>query len=72
MIERFLFYRVNAKTGGAAIGSEHHLVVDVLANETGAALAFMQFAVTRAEIALDARRLSFRLGQSVPPTCWMR
>ena len=67
MVERFFFNRVDTKTGGAAVGSQDYLVADVLPNKTGATLAFMQFAVARAKIALDARRFAFYVRKCVPP-----
>ncbi len=54
MIERFLFDRVDTEAGGAAVGGEYHLPVEVPADEAGTALAFMQVAIARAQIALDA------------------
>jgi hypothetical protein len=54
MIERFLFDRVDAKSRRAAIGREHHLIALPRTHEAKAALAFVQLATPRAEIALDA------------------
>ena len=68
MIERFLFDRIDAKTGGTAVGRQYHLVADVLTHEASTALAFMQLTVTRTEVALNTRRLAFLGGQGVPPT----
>ena len=52
MIERFLFDRVDTETGGASVGGQYHLSVEVPADEAGTALAFM--AISGAQIALDA------------------
>lgn len=71
MIERLFLDRVDAESGGAAIRGQHHPVVNVLADETGTALACVQFAVTRAEVALESRRCAFFTGQCVPPARWM-
>jgi hypothetical protein len=67
MIERLLFDRIDAKTGGAAVGGEHHLAADILANEAGAALAFVQLAIAWTEIALNAFWPAFGARQAVPP-----
>ena len=58
--------------GRRVVLAVHHLAVDVLANETGAALALVQLAVARAQIALDPRRLVLLGGQRVPPACRIR
>jgi hypothetical protein len=62
MVERLFFDGVDAEAGGAAVGGELHGAIDHLADKAGAALAFVQLAVARAEVALDAA-----IGQSVPP-----
>ena len=54
MVEWLLFDRVDAKAGRPAVGSEHDRVVLPRAHEAETALAFMQLAEARAEIALDA------------------
>src|SRR5205814_9643871 len=53
---------VDAEARGAAIGGEHHAATFHLAHEAKAALALVQLAVARAEIALHAA-----VGQRVPP-----
>ncbi len=53
MVERLLFDGVDAEAGRAAVGGEFHLAaIDHLAHEAGTALAFVQLAVARAEVAL--------------------
>ncbi len=52
LVERLFLHRIDAESGGAAIGGEHHGVAVSLAHEAGAALAFVQPAIARAEIAL--------------------
>src|SRR5262249_6059013 len=54
MIERLLLDRVDAEAGRAAIGSEHHLILGARTYEAEPALALVQAAITRAQIALDA------------------
>ena len=51
MIERFLLYRVDAKSRTSSIGSEIHLPIDILSYETEAAVAVLQDASPRTEIA---------------------
>src|SRR5437867_4060671 len=62
MIQRLLFHRVDAEARTATIGGEQHLAALHAAHETGAALAFVQLAVARAQITLDAVIVQF-----VPP-----
>jgi hypothetical protein len=62
VVERLLFDRVDTKTRRTAVGGQYHLSADVLANETRAALAVMQLAVARTEVALDPL-----VGDRVPP-----
>src|SRR5207245_9135207 len=62
MVEGFLFDRVDAEARGAAVGGEHHAAAFHLAHEAKAALALVQLAVARAEIALHAP-----VGERVPP-----
>src|SRR5207248_9985 len=52
--ERLLLDRVDAETRGAPVGGEHHLVVLSRAHEAEAALPFVELAVARAEVALNA------------------
>jgi hypothetical protein len=54
MVERLFFYRVDAKARRAAPGGEHHLVALARAHKAGAALALVQAAFARAQVALDA------------------
>ena len=58
VIQRLFFNRIDAKTRGPAVGGQHHLIVNVLTYEACAALAFMQRAVTWAEVALNTRCLT--------------
>ena len=62
MIQGFFFDRINAETRGTAIGRQHHPVADALAHEARAALALVETAVARAEVALDAAVL-----EAMPP-----
>src|SRR6185295_14646848 len=54
LVERLLLHRVDAEPRGAAVGGEVHLAAFHLAHETETALAFVQLAVARAQVALDA------------------
>jgi len=54
MVERFFLDGVDAETGGPAIGRQYDLIVLSHAYETGAALALVQFAVTRTQVTLYA------------------
>src|SRR5262249_48405513 len=54
MVERLLLDRVDAEARGASIGGEHDLVVVAGAHVAESALAVMETAIARAEIALDA------------------
>src|SRR5437016_7507707 len=54
MIERLLFDRIDAEARRASVGREHHRVAFALAHEARAALALVQAAVARTQVALDA------------------
>ena len=54
MVERFLFDRVNAETGAAAVSREDHLAADVFAHETKAAITGPENASPRTKVAMDA------------------
>src|SRR5439155_23714963 len=54
LVQRLLLDRVDAEAGAAAVGGEHHRVALALAHEAHAALAVVQLAVARAQVALDA------------------
>jgi hypothetical protein len=62
VVERLLLDRVDAEARAAAVGAQHHRVAHALAHEAQAALAFVQLAVARAQVALDAA-----IVQHVPP-----
>ena len=62
MVERLLLDRVDAETGRSAIRGEHHAPAFHGAHEARAALAFVQPAVARTEVALDAA-----VRERVPP-----
>ena len=62
MVERLLLDRVDAEARRAAVGRQHHRVAFALAHEARAALALVQAAVARAQVALDATVV-----ESVPP-----
>ena len=68
-IQRLLFNRIDAKSRGPTVGGQHHLVINVLAYKASAALAFMQLAVTWAEVALNTRWLTVVSGEGMPPPC---
>src|SRR5262249_46867195 len=61
VVERLLLDRIDAKAGGAAVRGEQDLVVLARAHEAQAALAFVQLAVARAQVALETAVL-----QSMP------
>ena len=54
MVERLLLDRVDAEAGRAAVGGQHDLVVLAGAHEAQTALALVQLALARAQVALDA------------------
>src|SRR6266568_1193241 len=54
MVERLLLDRVDAEAGRAPVGREHHRVIMAGAHVAQPALAVMEPAIARAEIALDA------------------
>ncbi len=62
MVERLLLDRIDAEARRAAVGGQHHRVADALAHEARAALALVQLAVARAQVALDAAVV-----EAVPP-----
>jgi hypothetical protein len=64
MIERFFLDGINAKACALAISRENHLSIEVLTNETEAAIALFQNASTRTKIAMDALAIL----NSMPPT----
>jgi hypothetical protein len=53
-MERFFLDRVDTKPRRPAVGRENHVIALSHAHKTGATLAFMQFAVARAQVALNA------------------
>src|SRR6202040_3637555 len=54
MIERFLLDRIDAEARRTAVGGQHHRVALARTHEAQAALALVQLAIARAEVALDA------------------
>src|SRR5262249_41980633 len=66
LVERLLLDWVDAETRRAPVGREHHGVARALSNEARATLTFMQAAVTRAQVALDAAVV-----QPVPVAPWI-
>ncbi len=66
VIERLFLDRIDAEPRRAAVGGEHHRIAFALAHEAGAALALVQAAVARAQVALDAA-----IVQKVPPAAGM-
>jgi hypothetical protein len=53
MVQRFLFDRINSKTAGATVTGHDNLIVQILPDKAQAALAFVQFAKSRAHITLN-------------------
>jgi hypothetical protein len=66
MIERFFLDRIDAKSGRTPIGGEHDLLVLPGADKAQPALAFVQFAIARTDIALEAP-----IRQSMPIAAWV-
>ena len=54
VVQRLLLDRIDAEPGRAAVGGEHQLLAPARAHEAQAALAVVQAAVARADVALDA------------------
>ena len=54
MVEGLFLDRIDAEARRAPVGREHHRVAHARAHEAGAALALVQAAVARTEVALDA------------------
>ena len=54
MIERLLFYRIDAETAGAPVADQLDTVIQALAHVAQTTLPFLQAAVPRAEITLHA------------------
>ncbi len=54
MIERFFLDGIDTEAGTAPVGGEHHRIIDATAHEARTALPFVQLAVARAQVALDA------------------
>jgi len=53
VVERLLLDRVDAEAGAPAVGRQHHLAAEVLADEAEAAVAGLEVALARAEVADD-------------------
>src|SRR5262249_40316254 len=66
MIQRLLLDGIDAEARRASIGREHHRIAHARAHEAGAALALVQLAVARAQVALDAAII-----ERVPPAAGM-
>ena len=64
MIQRLFLDRVYAKTRGTSIRCEQHFITHALAHEARAALALVQPAIARAQIALHAPVV-----EQMPPAC---
>jgi hypothetical protein len=73
MIERLFFHWIDAKAAAAPIGGENKPVIDTLAHKTESALALMEFAQTRAELAFKAPIRQYRppIGQVVGMNHWL-
>src|SRR5262249_1554294 len=67
VVERLLLHRIDAESGGAAVGRERHAAVFHLTHEAQAALAFVQPAIARAQVALDAA-----VREAMPPLTFHR
>ncbi len=59
MVERFFLDRVYTEAAGAPIGGEHDAVALAFTHKTYALLAIVQFAKTRAQVALQAAIIDF-------------
>ena len=66
MIERLFLDRIDAKSGRTPVGGEHNLLVLAGAHKAQPALAFVQLAIARTDIALDAP-----IRQSMPIAAWV-
>ncbi len=66
VIEGFFLDGVDAKAGRAAIGGQLHHAILHAADKAGTALALVQLAIARAEVALDAP-----VRQRMPPAAWV-
>ena len=53
MVQWLLLDRIDAEPRGTAVGGEHDLVILPATHEAQAALAFLEPAIARADIALD-------------------
>ncbi len=53
MIEGFLLDRVNAITAGASVSIQHDLTLLISPHKTKPLLPFVEFAISRTDIALD-------------------
>jgi hypothetical protein len=54
MIERFFLHRIDAITARSPVGGQHHFIVLPCAHKTHSALALVELAKSRADIALHA------------------
>ena len=66
MIERLFLDRIDAKSGRTPVGGEHNLPALPGAHKAQPALAFVQFAKARTDVALHAA-----VRQSMPKAGWM-
>jgi hypothetical protein len=62
VMQRLLLDRVDAEARTAAVRGQHHFVAHALAHEAQPALPFVQLAVARTQVALDAP-----IRQRMPP-----
>ena len=67
MVQRFFFYRIHTEAAGKTVTRHHDFTVARFAHKAQSLLAFVQFAVARAEIALQAI-----VRQGLPVTRWYR
>src|SRR5262249_53089738 len=66
MVERFFLDRINTKSGRTSVSGEHDLLVLPSAHKAEPALAFVQLAIARTNIALDAP-----IRQGMPIAAWV-
>ena len=66
MIEWLFLDWIDAKSGRPPIGGEHDLIVLPSAHKSQTALAFVQLAIARTDVALDAP-----VRQSMPIAAWV-
>lgn len=54
MMQRLFFNRIDAESARSPVGRENNLILLPATNKTESLLSFLQFAIPRTEVALDA------------------